>query len=286
METLVQFMHPGKEHRYASAELAQMKKNKVTDHHERNFIFADGEYVDTNGNLESGELTFWGEWDNEAGIKTVYNNVQNEFPHALITPIVPKHQPVNTDPFVFGDCFKYFCCQQNRGKRLRNLDEGDIILFGSHLNKKFVIDTVFVVAKAIQYTYTSSGLSKVQKVLSQEDYELFYKSSLSFNRSSCKPKTKGCSSKKVYDTVRTFYIGATYKNPIDGMYSFSPSQLESVCNKHGFKRVSLQDFGIGISDGLTQGHKIIVRKKTKKVWNSIVARTQNAGCVLGVRFFL
>jgi len=50
----------------------------------------------------------------------------------------------NTDPFVFGGEFRYSWCLQPSRRSLRDLDMGSVILFGSRVNWKFVLDTVFV----------------------------------------------------------------------------------------------------------------------------------------------
>ena len=56
-----------------------------------------------------------------------------------------------TDPYVFGDSFWYTLqtINQKPNQNLKNLDEDSIIIMGSERNhdKKFLVDTIFVVKK-------------------------------------------------------------------------------------------------------------------------------------------
>jgi len=93
------------------------------------------------------DLYFWGEWEG--------NSLFNAFPRADFR-ILPNglHKPFhstfirgsqNTDPYIFGDNFKYCVCKQKR--QLTSLVLDDLILFGTVMPKlgKFYIDTVFVI---------------------------------------------------------------------------------------------------------------------------------------------
>ena len=59
----------------------------------------------------------------------------------------------NTDPFVFGECFRYSNCRQTHCEDLRKLAPGSVILFGSNLGGAFVLDTVFVVDFGVDYSW-------------------------------------------------------------------------------------------------------------------------------------
>lgn len=52
----------------------------------------------------------------------------------------------NTDPFIFGDQFLYSNCKQPSSLRLRSLDRGSVIAFGSRKAGRWLLDTVLVVA--------------------------------------------------------------------------------------------------------------------------------------------
>jgi hypothetical protein len=55
---VVQFPHPGGEH---SPAIDDMPWN--VDAHRRKFLLTPGSYLDSDGRLESGEVTLWGEWE-------------------------------------------------------------------------------------------------------------------------------------------------------------------------------------------------------------------------------
>lgn len=50
----------------------------------------------------------------------------------------------NTDPYIFGNCFKYSICSQKG--IATTLDEDSLILFGTTTGKGFLLDTVFAVS--------------------------------------------------------------------------------------------------------------------------------------------
>lgn len=112
-------------------------------------------------------MTFWGEWEPQSSVHKLIQRAQHD-PQWLhtpelnldaLTPIARHLQPScatdctagdgpqNTDPLVFGHLFQYGPCKQvgRYKKLLGSLSRGDIILFGSILNKTFVLDTVLVV---------------------------------------------------------------------------------------------------------------------------------------------
>lgn len=303
MAIIIQFMHPGQEHPYNTNEHMKPKNTKT---HKRNFICTTGNYIDKNEKLHKSEqLAFWGEWENEATVIKNYNS-EKPFPKALISPKVPDSNPANIDPFVFGERFKYFWCQQRQIGKMKKLEKGDIILFGSNLNQKFVLDTVFVVKDKVSYKYPNE-FDKIKKMLSKEDFDLFLKCSLSFKEYDCEydgcasknktnqPCSDSCNKKeeKSNDFERTFYIGATYedRNEVNGMYSFVPTKKNTDCEAQGFARIALQsDSGINleISDNLSQNYKIneLEGTDTTKIWTSIKNQVLNEGCLLGVQFSL
>lgn len=124
--------------------------------HCRKFIRRSGQYL-RNGVLEDGELFFWGEYEPESECmimgkqrpKAVHYNLT---PVRGSNPIPPK--ALNTDPYVFGNHFKYICC----GMRGRTYNLGDVVLFGKieSCNTKFylILDTVFVIQEKVCVDYT------------------------------------------------------------------------------------------------------------------------------------
>lgn len=60
-----------------------------------------------------------------------------------------SESPQDTDPFVFGERFRYGNCQQPSSTTLKNLEPGSLILFASTQGGKHLLDTVFVVGDKI-----------------------------------------------------------------------------------------------------------------------------------------
>lgn len=151
----IQLNHPGHQKPFRLGKgYRQIANNIIREWnnenvHFRKFIQNNGYYIDGLNDLNPkyAELYFWGEWEG--------NSFFNPFPRANNT-ILPNglhklfHSTVirgiqNTDPYIYGDNFKYCVCKQIR--RLTNLSLDDLILFGTvvpSLNK-FYIDTVFVI---------------------------------------------------------------------------------------------------------------------------------------------
>lgn len=139
----VQFPHPGAEHR---ANGAEMPWNRGA--HARKFLKADGQYL-RHGNIQSGSLTFWGEWEPQSRVIAEYRDGRSGWPHRLHEPFwrLPADDGwrQNTDPLVFGEHFLYSNCRQQQNGKLRELAPGSLVLFGSKLAGEFVLDTMFVV---------------------------------------------------------------------------------------------------------------------------------------------
>lgn len=289
---IIQFMHPGKEHSYASGDTFKSKNNKQ---HERNFICADGSYIDDSGNKVDDALCFWGEWENAANAKPIGSNkqIQQGLPHHLITPVpvAPTERAENTDPFVFGSNFKYFCCRQPKYKSLKELNRGDIILFGSRTNFRFLIDTVFVVADKI--SYKAGDYEEARKMLGN-DFEPFFSNSFctmtvpNYGKKcktgsiSCNTPVRTCGKADSY----TLYIGATPENHVDGMFSFAPAKPLNSC-PNGFARPEISAKVVnGISSYKLRSIKKINSTNIVQDWKNICTAVQTTGCVLGVHFEL
>ncbi len=112
--------------------------------HYRKFIRNDGEFV---ANLKSkpqkGSLLFWGEWEGNSFFNPLI--VGSGTPNGIHEPFhsIAVRGFQNTDPYVFGDFFKYAICSQ-KGV-MCNLSNSSLILFGTTTNIGFLLDTVFVV---------------------------------------------------------------------------------------------------------------------------------------------
>lgn len=293
MPTVVQFTHPGKEHGPDKDDPNFTSWN--TGPHKRKFLVSKGTYVDNEGAVLSGRITFWGEWEPPSSVKALKQPNQNQFyPNWLHKPLLPSTLPTpkrktdssascckgdgksyqNTDPFVFGNCFKYFVCQQYRPStlnptQLARLDKGSIIIFGSKAQQDaisfFQIDTVFVVADYLDYDTRFADALVDGRV--PDTYR-----KIVYNMAFPEPTP--------YSLPLRLYFGATQQNPIHDMYSFVPAKPyggELV----GFPRVRIKERPY-ITDNLSQGYKttrISSLTEGYTIWNELRQLSREAGCV-------
>jgi len=148
----IQLNHPGHQksfrlgHGYRQIGNQIIREWSNDNVHFRKFIQNNGHYI--NGlNPTQADLYFWGEWEGNSFFNPFPKNDYRKFPNGLHKPF---HSTVirglqNTDPYIYGDGFKYCVCKQTG--RLTSLILDDLILFGTVVPslKKFYIDTVFVI---------------------------------------------------------------------------------------------------------------------------------------------
>jgi hypothetical protein len=272
---VVQFPHPGGEHRPKQPD---MEWN--VERHARKFMRTNGRYIDPDGNRVSGEIVFWGEWEGTSRVTHRWDRA-----HALPTVL---HQPYmadppsqgfrqNTDPWVFGDHFHYSNCKQltNAGRTItsmQRLTEGSLILFGSSVDNRFVLDTALVVGR-VQGGYTvrdhdhldvsdAFRTATIESMASPEDAQI--------------------------DLQLTLYDGATPDRPSEGMFSFVP------CLPHGaagprFARPAIELPGIinPKSRQSTSGSKKPLSiEEVRQAWDSVVAQVHDQDLLLGTRMEL
>ena len=284
-------------------------------------MLCEGDYVDNNGDLQKNKsVTVWGEWEAdsdsvnwEAGDYSAnIKNIGKRFPKYLFKPYIRKEIPPkaesgengkstcsidieeskaccsdnggyqNTDPFIFGDNFLYGICKQGPKKgfkknKLTELEVGSVILFGNRIGKrkgefKFEIDTVFVVGDYFvdndhKYYYTD----EVEKLL---DYPQVNSDYVKMSLMLAYPK--GCKREK-----RRLYFGATYDNPVNGMYSFSPVR---EYDGKGFEKLLIDsEEETGVSLGLNRNWKKL-KKDPQGVWETVRKKSRRQGYFEGVRF--
>ncbi len=146
MPFVVQFPHPGREHRPSPPTVGTVMPWNRGDHG-RKFLRSPATYVDVAG-PHQGDVAFWGEWEAQSRVLDVWTK-DGALPRFLHEPFYDPppdqldHQ--NIDPFVFGDTFLYTNCKQLGNRKLRRLTLGSLVLFGSGTGQGFVLDTVFVV---------------------------------------------------------------------------------------------------------------------------------------------
>lgn len=290
MLQVVQFTHPGQEHGHDKHD--PHIKSWNTGSHKRKFLLSKGSYVNTDDTISSGMITFWGEWEPPSSVRPLRQPNNNPlYPRWLHKPLLPSSIPTpkaqstscggcqggsyqNTDPFVFGSCFKYFVCQQYRPStmnptKLANLDKGSIVIFGSKghqgNNSFFQIDTVFVVADYLEYD-TRNADALIDDRVPDIYREIVYKMAF--------PEPT------VVSLKLRLYFGATYANPLNGMYSFAPAKPYTR-GAEGFPRIQIRDKPY-ITDNLSQGYKTTPMRtlaESYSVWSEVRELSRRAGCV-------
>lgn len=146
MPKIVQFTHPGDEHKPDIKEGNHKSWNQ--SRHKRKFLLANGQYLE-NGIIQEGRLIFWGECEPPSFVQKLSSKPNGFYPQWLHEPYLPSELPQspgyqksyqNTDPCVFDGVFKYFVCKQFKPKNrfltsLARLERGSMILFGATANQ-------------------------------------------------------------------------------------------------------------------------------------------------------
>lgn len=283
MPKIVQFTHPGGEHKPDKNNKTHKSWNKGK--HQRKFLNAFGKFVQRN-DLKEDSLIFWGEWEPPSIVQRLDAQENKFMPNWLHEPYLPTTLPTatgyqqsyqNTDPLVFGDSFRYFVCKQFKPKRkketfLASLEKGSIILFGSTGNQNtkeafFQLDTVFVVSDYIEYDPSDINALSNYKVDNYRDFV--------FKMAFPNPLD--------YSLKLRLYIGATFENPVSEMYSFTPAKVYN--NNYGFPRVALKDIKY-ITNNLNAAPKIseVGQNDIIEFWKTIRDISRKQDCVEGVAF--
>lgn len=151
----VQFNHPGAQKSYRPNNGYTEVDGKIIrdwnneDSHYRKFLLNKGMYIDDikDNKPKGSDLFFWGEWEGHSLFKPIQNADYRRMPNGVHQPFhsMVRQEGQNTDPYVFGEDFKYGVCKQTG--EMCNLEQDSLILFGSVYPtlERFYIDTVFVV---------------------------------------------------------------------------------------------------------------------------------------------
>lgn len=281
---VVQFLHSGKQYdiKYIKTNKKDKEYKFFTNNsvlgikywnsslHKRKYIRSLGDYIDCNENYTKSKLIdFWGEWESHSTFELLNNSIGNhEIPHHIHVPFFSKEHngTQNTDPFVFGDCFLYSCCQQSNIK-LRNLPVGSLILFGSEIGNKeelkFVLDTVFVIQDRIE-------ISKVNlNIIKQRTNQIFVDSVL----------------RKISLKDKTLYFSQTYGQVESEMFSFFPC-IKSQTDKYIIRpSLDWQKYNLK-KPGAYQGTYFIPDASPIEYWRSIKDELLEGVWDLGVKAYL
>jgi hypothetical protein len=264
---------PGDGYREAGKYIIREWNNGKNGNHYRKFILNKGAYIDDLNDTKpkQTDLYFWGEWEGNSFFEPVDNSDYRVFPNGIhksfhSTRIRGNR---NTDPYVYGESFKYCTCKQTG--HLCDLDQGSLILFGSVYPSlgKFYVDTVFVVgsntpAVNIRNNY-ASGYSKTYREETLERLREYLR------------KPHEPSDKKLYHS-QTWWENSEY-------FSFVPCKPEH--DGKGFERLALdlKDPVLKLSSNPTGISELKKCELTPAdLWRLIAAEAVQQGFKLGIRF--
>lgn len=278
---IVQLNHPGSQKPFKLGNGYRQIGNQIIREwnnenvHFRKFIQNPGHNVNGLNDLKptQDDLYFWGEWEGNSFFKPFPKADFRILPNGLHKPFhsTAIRGSQNTDPYIFGDNFKYCVCKQ-KGK-LTSLVLDDLILFGTVLPKlgKLYIDTVFVVkdhnlSKNVQKT-NGAHYSRVYKEETLEQLIEYLKTS-KFNKNN---------NNRVYHS-KTWWDDREY-------FSFVPCKLSY--DNIGFERlfIELSNQTFQLSSNPT-GISFLKRCRlsSQELWKEIVRISLEQGFKLGVKF--
>jgi hypothetical protein len=277
----VQFMHPGGEH---GPDRGSLKSWNVGDH-KRKFLRLPGESLASASSDAVGrrhELVFWGEWEPESDVEPIDAPIALG-PRWLHLPFYVRPEAFrrdgkvlqNTDPFVYGDRFLYTLCRQWRNTRgvygptfLRDLAVGSLILFGSHKQGDFVLDTVFVVGGSSLH-----DASSWERAIAGRVPEAYADVTL-------RPTYEHDGGEEL-----RLYLGATPTDRVDGMFSFVPCKRAND-GAAGFARPTIRLDGLITAD-LKMGAKATKDPSPREmhdIWVEVVDQVLGQELELGTHF--
>jgi hypothetical protein len=286
---IIQFIHPGSEHNCNTGS------NWNTGTHRRKYLELAGKYLtalDTDPKTAEN-LYFWGEWEAQSHCRRI-NYPVTDGPQFIFRPFYQLPIPLNaanTDPFVYGNQFYYCICKQAHYSSLRDLDPGDIILFGSCKNKQFVLDTLFVVKKKSSYllskltsfreglneAFSDISLGPLERLNRIHKKEILEKGSLCLPLP-CDDDNDYCAS--VQEDEYFVYESVMYEDRelFNGMFSYAPC-LSYEKGSFGFARPIIAD-PLYITPTLNQGLKISEVDSTYGFWYNLTDHLIKSGLEL------
>ena len=264
----VQFSHPGREPEPDRDGRKQWNRNHLS--HKRKFMQFRGQWIDQDGMRHIGDLRAWGEWEPESNLiqRLDQPGGDAQYPRYLWRPYyVPKDNCSglhNTDPFIFGQRFLYSNCRQRSTPALRQLGDGSVIAFGSgkEINgeRKWMLDTVLVVKDSVKYRCPNDIVGLDGWVT--KSFWVATGAMLKFGQ---------------------LYRGATFDDPVDGMFSFFPAMPAD--GNAGFPRPVIDLPGEYFNPSNWRASKGVKRDLTatvrRELWECLVSQVRAKGLVLG-----
>ncbi|MCY3616946.1 MAG: hypothetical protein OXG66_04650 [Acidimicrobiaceae bacterium] len=276
----MQFHHPGREQRPGPGGGQEWNRRAADEDcapteacgpgHARKFMQLDGEWIDQDDEIGCSSMWAWGEWEAQSDLIRELDQMGDPaFPRYLWEPFYARRPHGyrglhNTDPFIFGDRFLYSNCHQRWKPKLRALQRGSVIAFGSKKGD-WVLDTVLVVADSVPYSAEEAPFDWAD--LAPEAFLDVTGGPLAANEA-------GASFR--------LYWGATPNDPVDGMFSFFPAVQAG--GDVGFKRPSIELPERYFTKTLHMGAKatlVPTTDVTRELWESLVAQVREADLLLG-----
>jgi hypothetical protein len=290
----VQFPHPGVECRSRTDDVPW----NTGPAHRRKFLVGAGRFVDVDERVGEAELVLWGEWEPPSQIERRWP-VSGRLPRALhrpywTTPLTPGFRH-NTDPWVSGERMLYSNCRQTRMQPRRSnaaprrvptsmqeLQRGSVICFGSRIAGEFCLDTVFVVASKERWSADADGELNVGDAFLTCTARPIAQTAASGCGCGSGSTATGCAVEA--NAELTLFRGATYDDPVDGMFSFVPARLASEEDPR-FARPPIRIAGL-INPASWRGPSGATRPldiaTIRNSWQSLKEQVATAGLVLGV----
>ena len=260
----VQFPHPARKHVPPGEEMPWNAGK-----HRRKFLIAPGRHCDHDARVGEGDLVFWGEWEPPSRVVRRWA-ADNRLPRALHRPywIRPNNREFrqNTDPWVWGQRTLYSNCGQTHTPSMKRLTRGSVICFGSTTGGQFCVDTVVVVASANPWRPTHIG-----DLEADEAFKVCTADSIA-----TAPEHPSLSF--------TLYQGATFDDPVDGMFSFVPARQADDSDPR-FARPPIQFDGLinPASTRRARGSNVCrPLSELKHAWDLVREQVLDAGLVLGI----
>ena len=177
-----------------------------------------------------GKLWAWAEWEPESRVLCQFAPSGDGLPSYLWEPTwLPKESYRglhNTDPLVF-DGFYYSNCKQQAFKGLRQLGRGSVMVFGSREGEQE--ESLLGSGHGVLWSPTTwTTPIRTMGNVSQEGCP-----NASRTRCCLRIETPG-----LMDS-RRWYRGATYDEPVDGMFSFFPCVPAEIENPFPRPRIEL-----------------------------------------------
>ena len=266
---IIQLNHPGNQKTYVLGKGYQKVNDLIIrewnndPQHYRKFIKNSGDYLQNlNSKPHKNSLLFWGEWEGNSEFAPFAGGLG--FPDGTH---IPFHSILirgiqNTDPYVFGEYFKYAICSQTGV--MCNLLSDSLILFGTTKDIGFELDTVFVVRnhESAQNVYLNKA-SNYTLIYREETLEQLGQTYYGPNPS-------------MYNKI---YRGQTWCENQD-YFSFVPCKVNDGI---GFKKVLLPIPPMG-KQKVGHPYQQFSKLNHNQLWRYIVDEVLRQGFYLGIRF--